>query len=230
MIADLEEEKRRRAQEAAHSDDFTFMLRTERDKLLQQVWLTCNRSRSVLWASAGLVLTDLARWWMSTSAGKDFFCLPFPSPLPGCTVWFIVAAVRWKVRSLCNSVGWRGPALLQCRHTQAAVRKRTGLFHRKHRRKRPLFSCAAAVGLYGPRKPEIMDVHVWRKVSSRTQRCAHTISCCTSFARGPYVRQGFLSVSHSSSSFPARVVFCPRIMHPIVFHHLPFPSITHQSF
>ncbi|KAM8755192.1 CTTNBP2 N-terminal like b [Acanthopagrus schlegelii] len=37
MIADLEEEKRRRAQEAAHSDDFTFMLRTERDKLLQQL-------------------------------------------------------------------------------------------------------------------------------------------------------------------------------------------------
>lgn len=37
MIADLEEEKRRRAQESAHSDDFTFMLQTERDKLLQQL-------------------------------------------------------------------------------------------------------------------------------------------------------------------------------------------------
>lgn len=37
MIADLEEEKRRHAQDSAHSDDFTFMLQTERDKLLQQV-------------------------------------------------------------------------------------------------------------------------------------------------------------------------------------------------
>ncbi|XP_070695534.1 CTTNBP2 N-terminal like b isoform X2 [Pempheris klunzingeri] len=37
MIADLEEEKRRRAQESAHSDDFTFMLQTEKDKLLQQL-------------------------------------------------------------------------------------------------------------------------------------------------------------------------------------------------
>lgn len=37
MIADLEEEKRRRAQESAHSDDFTFMLQTERHKLLQQL-------------------------------------------------------------------------------------------------------------------------------------------------------------------------------------------------
>ncbi|XP_029290883.1 CTTNBP2 N-terminal like b isoform X2 [Cottoperca gobio] len=37
MIADLEEEKRRRGQESAQSDDFTFMLRTERDKLLQQL-------------------------------------------------------------------------------------------------------------------------------------------------------------------------------------------------
>ncbi|XP_049921539.1 CTTNBP2 N-terminal-like protein isoform X2 [Epinephelus moara] len=37
MIADLEEEKRRRAQESAHSDDFTFRLQTERDKLLQQL-------------------------------------------------------------------------------------------------------------------------------------------------------------------------------------------------
>lgn len=37
MIADLEEEKRQRAQESAQSDDFTFMLQTERDKLLQQL-------------------------------------------------------------------------------------------------------------------------------------------------------------------------------------------------
>ncbi|KAM9351380.1 CTTNBP2 N-terminal like b [Symphorus nematophorus] len=37
MIADLEEEKRRHAQDSAHSDDFTFMLQTERDKLLQQL-------------------------------------------------------------------------------------------------------------------------------------------------------------------------------------------------
>ncbi|KAI3357675.1 hypothetical protein L3Q82_016083, partial [Scortum barcoo] len=37
MIADLEEEKRRHAQDAAHNDDFTFMLQTERDKLLQQL-------------------------------------------------------------------------------------------------------------------------------------------------------------------------------------------------
>lgn len=43
MIADLEEEKRRQAQDAAQSDDFSFMLQTERDKLLQQVWLTCKR-------------------------------------------------------------------------------------------------------------------------------------------------------------------------------------------
>ncbi|KAM3617975.1 uncharacterized protein V6R79_013475 [Siganus canaliculatus] len=37
VIADLEEEKRRHAQDSAHSDDFTFMLQTERDKLLQQL-------------------------------------------------------------------------------------------------------------------------------------------------------------------------------------------------
>lgn len=37
MIADLEEEKRRRAQDSAHDDDAICMLQTERDKLLQQV-------------------------------------------------------------------------------------------------------------------------------------------------------------------------------------------------
>ncbi|XP_037540030.1 CTTNBP2 N-terminal like b [Nematolebias whitei] len=37
MIADLEEEKRRYAQETARHADFTFMLQTERDKLLQQL-------------------------------------------------------------------------------------------------------------------------------------------------------------------------------------------------
>ncbi|XP_034732301.1 CTTNBP2 N-terminal-like protein [Etheostoma cragini] len=37
MIADLEEEKRRRAEESAQSDDFTFMLQTQKDKLLQQL-------------------------------------------------------------------------------------------------------------------------------------------------------------------------------------------------
>ncbi|XP_044065780.1 CTTNBP2 N-terminal like b [Siniperca chuatsi] len=37
VIADLEEEKRRHAQDSAHSDDFTFMLQTERNKLLQQL-------------------------------------------------------------------------------------------------------------------------------------------------------------------------------------------------
>ncbi|KAM8862584.1 LOW QUALITY PROTEIN: CTTNBP2 N-terminal-like protein [Spinachia spinachia] len=37
MIADLEEEKRQRAQESAQNDDFTFMLQTEREKLLQQL-------------------------------------------------------------------------------------------------------------------------------------------------------------------------------------------------
>ncbi|KAL6119659.1 cttnbp2nl [Pungitius sinensis] len=37
MIADLEEEKRHRAQESAQNDDFTFMLQTEREKLLQQL-------------------------------------------------------------------------------------------------------------------------------------------------------------------------------------------------
>uniref|UniRef100_G3P784 CTTNBP2 N-terminal like b n=1 Tax=Gasterosteus aculeatus TaxID=69293 RepID=G3P784_GASAC len=37
MIADLEEEKRQRARESAQNDDFTFMLQTEREKLLQQL-------------------------------------------------------------------------------------------------------------------------------------------------------------------------------------------------
>ncbi|XP_074500297.1 CTTNBP2 N-terminal like b isoform X1 [Sebastes fasciatus] len=37
MIADMEEEKRRRAQESAQKDDFTLRLQTERDKLLQQL-------------------------------------------------------------------------------------------------------------------------------------------------------------------------------------------------
>ncbi|XP_067383572.1 CTTNBP2 N-terminal-like protein isoform X2 [Channa argus] len=37
MIVDLEEEKRRHAQDAAHCDDFTFMLQIERDKLMQQL-------------------------------------------------------------------------------------------------------------------------------------------------------------------------------------------------
>lgn len=39
MIADLEEEKRRRAQDSAQHANFTFMLQTERDKLLQQLEL-----------------------------------------------------------------------------------------------------------------------------------------------------------------------------------------------
>lgn len=77
MIADLEEEKRRRAQESAQSDDFTFILQTERDKLLKQVWLTCKRQKVCLllycvfmylyvfmFASAKSVLTILIadRW------------------------------------------------------------------------------------------------------------------------------------------------------------------------
>ncbi|XP_060912782.1 CTTNBP2 N-terminal-like protein [Labrus mixtus] len=37
MIADLEEEKRRHAQDSAHSDDFTFKLQIEKEKLLQQL-------------------------------------------------------------------------------------------------------------------------------------------------------------------------------------------------
>lgn len=37
VIADLEEEKRRRAQDAAAGDDITAMLERERDRLLQQV-------------------------------------------------------------------------------------------------------------------------------------------------------------------------------------------------
>lgn len=37
MIADLEEEKRRHAQDSAHSDNFTFLLQTEKDKVLQQL-------------------------------------------------------------------------------------------------------------------------------------------------------------------------------------------------
>ncbi|XP_013872917.1 CTTNBP2 N-terminal like b [Austrofundulus limnaeus] len=37
MIADLEEEKRRHAQNSARRADYTFMLETERDKLLQQL-------------------------------------------------------------------------------------------------------------------------------------------------------------------------------------------------
>ncbi|XP_074538630.1 CTTNBP2 N-terminal like b [Halichoeres trimaculatus] len=36
-VADLEEEKRRHAQDSAHSDDFTSMLQAEKDKLLQQL-------------------------------------------------------------------------------------------------------------------------------------------------------------------------------------------------
>ncbi|KAK5863671.1 hypothetical protein PBY51_000684 [Eleginops maclovinus] len=47
MIADLEEEKRRRAQESEQSDDFTFMLRTERDKLLQQLEVECATVRKL---------------------------------------------------------------------------------------------------------------------------------------------------------------------------------------
>lgn len=37
MIADLEDEKQRHAQDAAQRADFTFTLQTERDKLLEQV-------------------------------------------------------------------------------------------------------------------------------------------------------------------------------------------------
>uniref|UniRef100_A0A1A8G9C5 CTTNBP2 N-terminal like n=2 Tax=Nothobranchius korthausae TaxID=1143690 RepID=A0A1A8G9C5_9TELE len=37
MLADLQEEKRRNAQDSARRADFTFMLQTERDKLLQQM-------------------------------------------------------------------------------------------------------------------------------------------------------------------------------------------------
>ncbi|KAM7404824.1 hypothetical protein PAMP_012135 [Pampus punctatissimus] len=37
MIADLEEEKQRRAKDSAQCEDFNFMLQTERDKLLQQL-------------------------------------------------------------------------------------------------------------------------------------------------------------------------------------------------
>ncbi|XP_033942473.1 CTTNBP2 N-terminal like b isoform X1 [Pseudochaenichthys georgianus] len=47
MIGVLEEEKRRRAQESAQSDDFTFMLRTERDKLLQQLEVECATVRKL---------------------------------------------------------------------------------------------------------------------------------------------------------------------------------------
>lgn len=39
MIDDLEEEKRRYAQDSVRRADYTFMLETERDKLLQQVSL-----------------------------------------------------------------------------------------------------------------------------------------------------------------------------------------------
>lgn len=37
MIAELEQEKRRSAQVSAHCEEFTLLLETERDKLLQQV-------------------------------------------------------------------------------------------------------------------------------------------------------------------------------------------------
>ncbi|KAK5894751.1 hypothetical protein CesoFtcFv8_011413 [Champsocephalus esox] len=47
MIGVLEEEKRRRAQESAQSDDFTLMLRTERDKLLQQLDVECATVRKL---------------------------------------------------------------------------------------------------------------------------------------------------------------------------------------
>lgn len=89
MIADLEEEKRRHAQDSAHSDDFTFMLQTERDKLLQQVCLTCKRYKVYTFVRLCLVkmaksqqkrryphlLTDEHIWW------KRFFLFPFPLPL-----------------------------------------------------------------------------------------------------------------------------------------------------
>ncbi|XP_054601956.2 CTTNBP2 N-terminal like b [Nothobranchius furzeri] len=41
MLADLQEEKRRNAQDSARRADFTFMLKTERDKLLQQLEVEC---------------------------------------------------------------------------------------------------------------------------------------------------------------------------------------------
>lgn len=37
VIADLEEEKRRHAQDTAEGDDVTYMLEKERERLLQQV-------------------------------------------------------------------------------------------------------------------------------------------------------------------------------------------------
>lgn len=42
MIADLEEERKCYARESARRADFALMLQTERDKLLQQVWLECK--------------------------------------------------------------------------------------------------------------------------------------------------------------------------------------------
>ncbi|XP_071332497.1 CTTNBP2 N-terminal like b [Trachinotus anak] len=55
MIADLEEEKRRRAQDSAQSDDFAVMLQTERDKLLQQLEVECGTVRRLEKEQAQLV-------------------------------------------------------------------------------------------------------------------------------------------------------------------------------
>lgn len=58
MIAELEQEKRRSAQVSAHCDDFTSLLQTERDKLLQQVRGKRKGQATVL------LLTDEHIWWM----------------------------------------------------------------------------------------------------------------------------------------------------------------------
>lgn len=61
MIADLEEEKRRCAQDSAQSEDFTFMLQTERDKLLQEVWLIYVKDVVSTWSAALSVCACIMR-------------------------------------------------------------------------------------------------------------------------------------------------------------------------
>lgn len=55
MIAELEQEKRQSAQVSAHCDEFTSLLETERDKLLQQVGESSH---------SYLLLADEHIWWI----------------------------------------------------------------------------------------------------------------------------------------------------------------------
>lgn len=126
VIADLQEEKRRSARASARSDDFAFLLQTERDKLLQQVWMACKRMHSL--ANRWAHLVDV-----SASLSLPLLLL-FPSHLPVCTVSFFIRenkcdlkpsnwAGKRRSRPMCNSVGWRGPAPFKYRHTSTHTHK-----------------------------------------------------------------------------------------------------------